>query len=183
LKSQIEFPFANQVRHEHNWWTNPVVNTRHYEQYKLRRETPVVKPDPITLVLISCSKTKLATKAQARELYTGQLFKKAVAWAERHGYPWFIISALYGFVTPDQELQPYNFTLQELRTRERESWAHRAIAGDLAKYASTGSHAFLIMPELYRRHIQTTLRERGITYQNPVEGMAIGQQMKWLMLE
>jgi hypothetical protein len=39
------------------------------------------------------------------------------------------------------------------------------------------------MPELYRRYIQTTLRERGITYQNPVEGMAIGQQMKWLMRE
>ena len=83
----------------------------------------------------------------------------------------------------NQELQPYNFTIKELRARERESWAHRAIADDLAKYASTGSHAFLIMPELYRRYIQTTLRERGITYLNPVEGMAIGQQMKWLMRE
>jgi hypothetical protein len=39
------------------------------------------------------------------------------------------------------------------------------------------------MPELYRLHIQTTLRESGITYENPVEGIGIGQQMRWLMRE
>jgi len=130
--------------------------------------------------LISCSKSKLATEALARELYTGHLFQKAVAWAEHHRYRWFIISALHGLVTPDQTLQPYNFTIKELRKPERESWAYRAISCQLSKYAPSGSHAFLIMPEPYRRHIQTTLRERGITYENPVEGMGIGQQMKWL---
>jgi hypothetical protein len=142
---------------------------------------PIVKPDPITFVLISCSKTKLATKAPARELYTGQLFKKAVAWAERHGYQWFIISAVHGLVTPDQELQSYNFTLKERRgAREREGWAHRAIAHELAKNASTGSHAFLIMPQLYRTYIQTELQRESITYENPVAGLAIGEQMHWL---
>jgi hypothetical protein len=57
----------------------------------------------------------------------------------------------------------------------------RAIAGQLATFASTGSHAFLIMPELYRRYIQTELNREAITYENPVKGMGIGQQMKWLM--
>jgi hypothetical protein len=119
-------------------------------------------------------------RSTARELYTGHLFQKAVAWAEQHRYRWFIISALHGLVTADQTLQPYNFTIKELRKPERESWAYRAISCQLSKYAPSGSHAFLIMPEPYRRHIQTTLRERGITYENPVEGMGIGQQMKWL---
>lgn len=171
------------MRHERYWWTRPVVSKRLSEQYQLRKDTPIVKPDPIIFVLISCSKSKLATEAPARELYTGQLFKKAVAWAERHKYPWFVISALHGLVTPDQTLQPYNFTIKELRKRERESWAYHAISCQLTKYASSGSHAFLIMPEVYRLHIQTTLREVGITYENPVEGMGIGQQMKWLTHE
>jgi cytoplasmic iron level regulating protein YaaA (DUF328/UPF0246 family) len=141
---------------------------------------PIVKPDPITFVLISCSKSKLATKAPARELYTGGLFQKAVAWAERHQHPWFIVSALYGLVTPDQELNPYDFTLKQLRAREREAWGQRTISA-LDKYTATGSHAFLIMPELYRRNIQSALLQYGITYENPVKGMRIGQQKRWLM--
>ena len=179
MKSQTEFPFAKQLTHARTWWTNPVVTKRLYEQYQLRRATPTVKPDPITFVLISCSKSKLATKAPAGQLYTGQLFRKAVAWAARHGYRWFIISALHGLLTPDHELQPYNFTIKQLRKREREGWAERAI-GELTRYASPSSHGYLIMPELYRRHIQTSLLARGITYENPLEGMGIGQQMKWL---
>ena len=83
-------------------------------------------------------------------------------------------------MTPDQELQPYDFILKQLRSREREAWGQRAISG-LDKYASSGSHAILIMPELYRRHIQSALLQHGITYENPVKGMKIGQQMRWLM--
>jgi hypothetical protein len=180
LKNQTEFAFAGDVRHQRNWWATPALSKLLYQQYKSRRQMPINKPDPIIFVLISCSKSKLATKARARELYTGSLFQKAVAWAERRQKPWFIVSALHGLVTPDHELQPYDFTLKQLRPREREAWGQRAIS-DLDKYASSGSHAILIMPELYRRHIQTALLQRGITYENPVEGMKIGQQMSWLM--
>ena len=170
------------MRRERYWWTSPVVNKQLYDQYQLPKHIPIVKPDPLIFVLISCSKSKLATEAPARELYTGQLFKKSVAWAERHEHPWFIISALHGLITPDQTLQPYDFTIKELRKREREGWAYRA-SRQLSKYAARGSHAFLIMPALYRWHIQTNLRESGITYENPVEGMGIGQQMRWLTHE
>lgn len=180
VNPQTEFGFANQLRHERNWWAAPHFGKLLYQQYKSQRQMPIVKPDPINFVLISCSKSKLATKAPARDLYTGSLFQKAVAWAERHQHPWFIVSALYGLVTPDQELQPYDFTLKQLRAREREAWGQRAVS-ELGKYASSGSHAVLIMPELYRRHIQTALLQRDITYENPVEGMKIGQQMRWLM--
>lgn len=180
MNCQTEFAFANQLKHERDWWAAPGLSKLVYQQYKSRRQMSIVKPDPINFVLISCSKSKLETKAPARELYTGSLFNKAVAWAERHQHPWFIVSALYGLVTPDQQLPPYDFTLKQLRARERQAWAQRAIS-ELGKYASSGSHALLIMPGLYRRHIQTALLKRGITYENPVQGMKIGQQMKWLM--
>lgn len=135
---------------------------------------------PITVVLISCSKSKLTHRAPARELYTGQLFRKAVAWAERNSHQWFVVSALHGLVKPDQELDPYDFTVKDRRgARERESWAHIA-ASDLNSYVSKNSHAVLIMPNLYRRFIQPELQRHAITYENPVAGMAIGQQMHWL---
>ncbi|SDO18860.1 hypothetical protein SAMN04487897_109151 [Paenibacillus sp. yr247] len=46
------------------------------------------------LGLVSCSKSKATTKMKARDLYTGDLFRKASRYAsERHGR-WMILSAL-----------------------------------------------------------------------------------------
>jgi len=35
------------------------------------------------------------------------------------------------------------------------------------------------MPQLYRRYIETELRKESITFHNPIEHLAIGQQIKW----
>ena len=145
----------------------------------MRRRQPT--RGPANIVLISCSKSKLNKRAPARELYTGTLFKKAVAWAERQGYAWFVISALHGLVTPNQIIAPYNYSLKQLRgARERESWAYLAVSGHLMSYVAKGSHAFLIMPELYRRYLQHELDQQSITYTNPLQHLAIGKQMHWL---
>lgn len=163
-----------------DWWTR--IDMRALRKATQRRHEQ--KPQtlqPTTFVLISCSKSKLTHRAPARELYTGQLFRKAVAWAESHGHQWFVISALHGLVKPDQELDPYDYTIKDRRgARERESWAHLA-ASDLSSYVGKHSHAVLIMPNLYRRFIETELQRHAITYENPVASMAIGQQMLWLM--
>ena len=103
-----------------------------------------------------------------------------MSWAEYRGYTWYVVSALYGLVQPDRELDPYDFTLKQLRTRERESWAHLVVAAELTKYVSRGSHAILLMPKLYRRYIETELIKASITFENPVEHLAIGQQIRWL---
>jgi hypothetical protein len=119
-------------------------------------------------------------KAPARDLYTGRLFRNAVSWAEKQGYTWYVVSALYGLVQPDHSLEPYDFTLNQLRARERESWAHMVVAAELTKHVSRGSHAILILPQLYRRYIEAELRRASITFENPVEHLPIGQQIKWL---
>lgn len=149
------------------------------KQLRERAQTRRRPTTPSTVVLISCSKSKLTKKAPARDLYTGRLFRKAVAWAESQGYTWYVVSALHGLVHPDRSLEPYDFTLKQLRVREREGWAH-IVAAELTNHISKGSHAILIMPQLYRRHIELELRQASITFENPVEHMAIGQQISWL---
>lgn len=180
MNNQTEFPFIGQVRHDRYWWTRIDMRTL-IENEKRRREHNLHVLQPTTVVLISCSKSKLSHRAPARELYTGQLFKKAVAWAERRGHQWFVISALQGLVKPDQQLDPYNFTIKDRHgAREREGWAH-IVASQLGSHAPKGSHAVLMMPTLYRTFLERELQRHSITYENPVSGMAIGQQMKWLM--
>jgi hypothetical protein len=175
INNQTEFPFRSQILHDKNWWTRIDLKL-----LMKKPRTPQTTTTPSTVVLISCSKSKLAKKAPARDLYTGNLFRKAVAWAEKHGYTWYAVSALYGLVHPDHSLEPYDFTLKQLRVRERESWAHMVVAAELTKHVSKGSHAILIMPQLYRRYIEIELRKASVTFENPVEHLAIGKQSKWL---
>jgi len=77
-------------------------------------------------------------------------------------------------------LNPTTLRLNNLRHRERETWAHLVVAAELTKFLSQGSHAILIMPQLYRRYIETELMKASITFENPLEHLAIGQQIKWL---
>lgn len=66
------------------------------------------------LVVISCSGRKLDEPAPARELYTGDLFRLSVTWAESWDLRWCVLSALYGTVDPDEVIRPYNVRLDEL---------------------------------------------------------------------
>lgn len=169
--AQRGFTFINDIRQERYWWVNANI------------QPMLAQPDqrtPIRFALISCSKSKLNTEAPARDLYTGQLFRKAVSWAERHDLQWFVVSALHGLLTPDHTVAPYNYTIKDKRRREREQWAHQLVAGELTRYASKHSHAILILPELYRRFIEVELFQNKITYENPLAGLGIGQQLKWL---
>lgn len=177
VNRQLPFSFIGAIRPDRFWWTK--INTNSLRQNRMPGRQPARSPSKI--VLISCSKSKLDKRAPARELYTGTLFKKAVAWAERHGYEWYVISALHGLVTPNQIIAPYDYSLNQLRgARERESWAHLAVSVHLMSYVSKGSHAFLMMPELYRRYLQHELDQQSITYTNPLQHLAIGKQMHWL---
>ena len=102
MDTQLPFPFIGAIRPDRFWWTN--INTNSLRQNRIRRPQPTRAP--ANFVLISCSKSKLNERATARELYTGTLFKKAIVWAERHGYEWFVISALHS-PTLDQSEKIY----------------------------------------------------------------------------
>jgi hypothetical protein len=75
------------------------------------------------LFLIACSAHKLDHPAPARELYTGQAFRLAMAAADRCGADVLILSALHGVVQPGEVLAPYDHTLRS--ASERRTWATR----------------------------------------------------------
>jgi hypothetical protein len=68
------------------------------------------------LIAISCGRAKETRPAPARELYTGALFRMQLKWAESIAEPGdciVILSARYGFVLPDQIVEPYNVKMGE----------------------------------------------------------------------
>ena len=51
----------------------------------------------------------------AMDLYTSNWFRKARACVEETGCPWRILSAEYGLVHPEEEIGPYEKTLNKMR--------------------------------------------------------------------
>jgi hypothetical protein len=79
------------------------------------------------MFLVSCVAAKRSAAAPARDLYISDWFQKARAYVEKQGDPWFILSAKHGLVRPDQVLQPYELTLNNMAAKERRAWAQRVL--------------------------------------------------------
>ena len=79
-----------------------------------------------TLGLISCTKSKQNYPCKASEMYSNSnLFRKAYAYATKNYDFVAILSAKYGLLFPDDEIEPYNLTLNNMKPLQRKEWAKK----------------------------------------------------------
>jgi Family of unknown function (DUF6884) len=126
--------------------------------------------------LVSCASAKRGSAARARDLYVSDWFRKARAYVERVGGPWFILSAQYGLLPPDRVICPYERTLNTMPLLERQGWARR-VADQLSEAAPNTTHVVFLAGARYREYLGRYLMERGITAEVPMEGLRIGEQL------
>lgn len=98
-----------------------------------------------TIVLISCVSQKRSEPSRAADLYTSPLFKKALAYARMlRADGIYILSAKYGLVALDQEVAPYDLTLNTMKTGDVRAWAKRVLE-QLAEVASLPEDRFVFL--------------------------------------
>lgn len=131
----------------------------------------------MTIILVGCGKKKLERAAEARDLYTGELFKKARAWAERHGDQWFILSALHGLTSPGERLAPYDVSMRDLLPREKSAWGF-AVRQELMRLGLWDAEIVFLAGREYEGAV---LGAPNVV--KPLEGMEIGQRLSWLKRE
>ena len=131
------------------------------------------------LVLVSCVAGKKASPAPAKELYVSALFCKIRAYVEHIGQPWFILSAQYGLVHPDTVIEPYDCTLNGMRTAGRRKWASEVLA-QLTPRLGTADSVTFFAGQRYREFLEQPLRTRGLIVDVPMHGLRIGEQLRWL---
>lgn len=128
---------------------------------------------------VSCSKTKLAIEAPARSLYQGSLFRKASAYCKANYGRWYILSAKYGLVKPDQLVAPYDLALSELSPSDRERWAYN-VFGEILQdnLVCSGDTVYWHAGVVYRKKLARLLNTYS-KQEYPVEGLGQGQQLAW----
>ena len=131
------------------------------------------------LYLVSCVSTKLDIPAPAKNLYVSSWFLKARVCVEATALPWFILSAKYGLVAPNEVIQPYNLTLRNMGVSQRRNWAEPVIEA-LDEHLDGVDSVVFLAGKAYRENLAPAFRQRGIQVLVPMEGLRNGQQLSWL---
>ena len=126
------------------------------------------------IVLISCVSQKRAYRAKAKDMNISTLFKKYLAFARRlKPDAIYILSAKYGLLDLETEIDPYNHSLNTMSAGERRNWSDKVIS-QLKQVANLQEDHFIFLAGInYRKYLLPHLR----SYEIPLEGMRIGEQL------
>ena len=130
-----------------------------------------------TIVLISCVSKKLPRKAKAKDLYVSPLFKFSLEYAQSlKPDAIYILSAKDGLLPLDQEIEPYEKTLDRMSGRERKQWGQGVLV-QLRDVADLKNDRFIFLAgEKYREQLLADITK----YEVPLEKLRIGEQLQRL---
>ena len=129
------------------------------------------------VVLISCVSKKLNLKSIAKELYVSPLFKYNLTYAySLNPDKIFILSAKYGLVSLDEEIEPYNKTLNKMNKEERKEWANKVLSQLKEKVDLDNDEIIFLAGKKYREYLIKGIKN----YKIPLKGLSIGKQLKFL---
>ena len=129
------------------------------------------------IVLISCASRKLNNKAKTKELYNSVLFKYNLKYAQSlNPDEIFILSAKHGLLSLDDEISPYNETLNTMKDNEIKEWGLKVLEKLRDKIDLRNDEIIFLAGEKYRRYLIPSISN----YKIPLQGLGIGKQLKFL---
>ena len=150
----------------------------------LSTTAPPVNTQPVTVArvaLVGCGKKKLDGKHRARDLYTGPLFKAALAHALRTADEIFILSAAHGLLPLDQEVDSYDRSLRVASKSERQSWAYRVCLDLRQRMRKRPFEVLIYAGQAYADPIESylALLDPSVAVTAPLSGLTLGYQLRW----
>lgn len=128
-----------------------------------------------TVVLVGCGKAKLGRPAKAKDLYTGSLFRKGRAYAERFGDEWGILSAKHDLLMPDDVVEPYDLALRDLGHSEFVTWIRKA--NEALSWRWPEAEFVCLAGELYSRAFEFPTK---LEVRFPLAGLGLGKRLHCL---
>ena len=130
------------------------------------------------VVIAQCTGLKRDGKHAARDLYDeSDYFRKQRDYAEAVADEWFIQSALYGLLHPDDVVESYDRHAKDVD--DAEAWASE-IADDLATAVPDNAVVEVLGGKRYADPLTPELEERGFEVHEPLRGQRIGKRRQSL---
>ncbi len=131
------------------------------------------------IVLVQCTASKRDGEHPARDLYDeSDYFVKQRAYAEANADRWYVQSAEYGLLHPDDEVASYNTHAKDLD--DPDAWGEE-IAADLASRVPADAVVEILGGAKYADPLTPALERRGFEVKEPLRGQGIGTRKRSLM--
>lgn len=115
------------------------------------------------------------------DLYIGPLYTLRLAYARRLGGPHLIVSAFYGARSPQYLGVPYDRSLAGRRSRDPiRLWYDAVVRSTVLTHTRPGDRVVVLASRPYVEGWATEVRRDGRSVELPLEGMGMGQQLRWL---
>lgn len=133
------------------------------------------------IVLLSCTKSKLDKPAPARDMYSpSPMFQKTKSYGEGlKPDKMFILSAKYGLLPMDKQIEPYDLTLKTMKADEKNQWGEM-VKGQMGKVGLSpekDNFIFLTGSE-YMKPLEKFIPSENV--EKPMEGKRMGERLSWL---
>lgn len=127
--------------------------------------------DIMKVALLSCTSKKKSYKCSASEMYSeSPRFALAYEYAKMTCDEVYVLSAKYGLIPEDMEIEPYDETLKDKSTHERRAWSEKVLH-NLNNIASFQNDEFLVLAGVaYNEYILPHLKK----YELPLKGESLG---------
>ena len=126
--------------------------------------------------LISCVSLKQNKKCLAKDMYISSLFKKSQAFVNKYYDDYYILSAKYGLVSKDQQIKPYDLTLNNLSKVKRELWSV-LVAKQIKEKIVKEDELFILAGANYYKDLLKYLQNKTNII---MEGLPIGKRLQFL---
>ena len=132
------------------------------------------------IIVIGCGRRKKKSNSQAKFLYVSKRFKTSKDIAENLSAYYLILSAFHGIITPDKELDPYDFDIGKLPEESKNIWANAALDNI---YKISGREPVTILAdgdyaELLLKFNANRIEPLNVTA--PLVTIAMGHRQDWL---
>jgi hypothetical protein len=120
---------------------------------------------------------KLVHAAKVRDIYVSPLFRLNLAYAESlKPDAIYVLSAKHGLLPLDDQIEPYELTLNTMGTGQIRAWAS-GVVSQLAAVADLKHDLFVFLAgDKYRKFLVPHLAH----FEVPMDGLTIGRQLQFL---
>ena len=134
-----------------------------------------------SIVILSCTKSKLDKPSQAQDLYSASpMFKKTLEYGKSlKPDKMYILSAKHFLVPLSKVLAPYDKTLKEMPKDEKNAWGEKVISQMKASGINIEKDKFIFLTgSEYMKPLLQYIPEQNI--EKPMEGRRMGERLQWL---
>lgn len=125
----------------------------------------------LRVVLIGCSDSRATSATAARELFEGAAFRTGRAYAAASGCPWYVLSAKWGLLAPDDVVGPYDVCLQHQPDSYRRAWGRWVVERLADLHPGVRVRLEVHASAAYADPLVAPAEDRGYLIETPLHGL------------